>query len=43
MVCRDEKGLLVEALTKLYVNTVQPEVAKALGFKEALSWVKGRS
>lgn len=41
LVVRDEKGLLVEARTKLFVGTVQPEIAEAVGFKEALSWIKG--
>ncbi|KAM6596503.1 hypothetical protein CsatA_007027 [Cannabis sativa] len=40
MVARDDKGLLLEGGSLLKRGVIQPFVAEALGFKEALSWIK---
>lgn len=39
-VVRDHTGSLVETMSKCYQGSVAPEVAEAMGIREALSWVK---
>uniref|UniRef100_A0A803QK33 Reverse transcriptase zinc-binding domain-containing protein n=1 Tax=Cannabis sativa TaxID=3483 RepID=A0A803QK33_CANSA len=40
LVVRDDKRFLIEGKTKLYQENVAAEVAEAMIFREALSWVK---
>lgn len=40
MVARDSAGHLVAAVAKCRIGRVAPELAEALGIKEALSWTK---
>ncbi|KAM6586650.1 hypothetical protein CsatA_009255 [Cannabis sativa] len=40
VVVRDDKGFLVEGKTRLFHGKVAAEVAEALSFREALSWIK---
>ncbi|XP_074377050.1 uncharacterized protein LOC141718568 [Apium graveolens] len=42
MVARDHKGDMLEARTCCKQGTVTPEMAEAIGVKEALSWVKNK-
>uniref|UniRef100_A0A803P0Y7 Reverse transcriptase domain-containing protein n=1 Tax=Cannabis sativa TaxID=3483 RepID=A0A803P0Y7_CANSA len=39
-VARDYGGILVEGSTKLFHGSTTPEVAEAIGVREALSWIK---
>ncbi|XP_074362809.1 uncharacterized protein LOC141718821 [Apium graveolens] len=43
MAARNHKGELVSANTKCRVGRIAPEIAEALGIKEALSWIKNHS
>lgn len=40
LVVRDHNGTLVEASSKCCPGLVSPEIAEALGIREALSWIK---
>ncbi|KAM6564548.1 hypothetical protein CsatB_024546 [Cannabis sativa] len=42
MVARDEHGFLVEGVSKLCHGHVRPELAEAIGVREALSWIKNK-
>uniref|UniRef100_A0A803Q518 RNase H type-1 domain-containing protein n=1 Tax=Cannabis sativa TaxID=3483 RepID=A0A803Q518_CANSA len=39
-VIRDHNGLLLNALTKLFIGSTHPTVVEAISFREALSWLK---
>ncbi|KAM6546586.1 hypothetical protein CsatB_027322 [Cannabis sativa] len=39
---RDANGQLVEAITRCRAGNIAPELAKAMGVREALSWIKQR-
>lgn len=43
MVARDYAGELMQATTKCRYGQTTPEMAEALGIKEALSWLKSRA
>lgn len=40
MVARDHEGKLVEAISSCKRGRVDPELAEAIGIREALSWIK---
>ena len=40
LVARDHTGSLQEARSFCRTGTVQPEIAEAMGIREALSWIK---
>ncbi|KAM6561714.1 hypothetical protein CsatA_030953 [Cannabis sativa] len=42
-VARDASGQLVEAITCCRAGVVQPEMAEAMGVREALSWIKKKA
>uniref|UniRef100_A0A803NHJ6 RNase H type-1 domain-containing protein n=1 Tax=Cannabis sativa TaxID=3483 RepID=A0A803NHJ6_CANSA len=42
LVARDERGLLIERRTMLSNGSIEPELAEAMGVREALSWIKER-
>ncbi|KAM6583510.1 hypothetical protein CsatB_010512 [Cannabis sativa] len=42
MVARDEHGFMLEATSRLCHGYVRPELAKAIGVREALSWIKNK-
>lgn len=43
MVARDHEGKLVEAISSCKQGRVDPELAEAIGIREALSWIKAKA
>ncbi|KAM6555534.1 hypothetical protein CsatB_002553 [Cannabis sativa] len=43
LVARDRHSPLVEARMECFLDRVNPEVAEAIGVREALSWIKNRN
>lgn len=41
-IARDSNGLVLEAFSKCSSGRIAPELAEAIGVKEALSWIKDR-
>uniref|UniRef100_A0A803Q7E0 RNase H type-1 domain-containing protein n=1 Tax=Cannabis sativa TaxID=3483 RepID=A0A803Q7E0_CANSA len=41
-VARNEIGYLIEGFTGSYLGVVRPELAEAIGVREALSWIKAK-
>ncbi|KAM6573212.1 hypothetical protein CsatA_017292 [Cannabis sativa] len=42
MVARDDHGFFLEGVTKKFSGVVRPEIAEAISFREALSWIKNQ-
>lgn len=42
MLARNHEGMLMEAVSKGRFGSIAPEMAEAIGIREALSWVKGK-
>lgn len=42
-IARDHSGLLMQALSKCSLGKVTPELAEAMGIREALSWIKNNA
>ena len=40
---RNHDGLLLEARTRIFSGLTNPEIAEAIGVREALSWIKDRN